>query len=127
MIRHYVKFLLQGGFINEETSPIEISIRDIKKIKIPKGTIGIELFDRVNGKKQNSEKFYIGKFIPVSDFEENSFTHFELVNSDCIGIVQCAGKNNFKIKNNEKVNILSQNEIDENNARMPTIYDDEKE
>ena len=117
MLRHYVKFFLQGSYITEETSPIEISIRDIKKIRIPKGTIGIELFDRIDNKKTNIEKYYVGKFVPVSEFEESSFAHFQLVSDNCIGIIRCAGANSFKIKNNENFSILTQDEIDKNNLR----------
>lgn len=121
MLRHYVKFFLQGSYITEETSPIEISIRDIKKIRIPKGTIGIELFDRIDNKKTNIEKYYVGEFVPVSEFEESSFAHFQLVSDNCIGIIRCAGANSFKIKNNENFSILTQDEIDKNNLRLENL------
>ena len=130
MIRHYVKFSLQGAYVNEDTTPIEIAIRDIKRIKIPKNILCVELFDRLNGKKQNIEKYYVGKFSPISTFEENSFAHLELINNDCKGIVTCNGGNVFKIKNNETIHMLTQNEIDENNKNLDNLlpsYDEEKE
>lgn len=122
MRRHYVKFTLSGAMFTEPTSPIQIASRNIDKIKIPSTAVGYEIFDRIIDDKthQASEKldieyFYIGKFVPISQLQNNSLLHRHLQNNNSCGIIQCQGGFIVEAKEDMLGHVLSFKQVEEHN------------